>query len=125
MVDIDKIIAGRSYAIFTISNGGRCIVRDFIKALNTSDQKKIVALLKRTAEHGTPKNTEKFDSIQGTSLWEFKSFQIRIFCFFNKSKMIILTHGFIKKKQKTPKQEIEKALRLMKEYQKETGKNEK
>ena len=43
----------------------------------------------------------------------------RIFCFFDKEKLVILLQGFIKKKQKTPKKEIERALKLMEEYYEE------
>ncbi len=43
----------------------------------------------------------------------------RIFCFFDKGKLMILLQGFIKKKQKTPKHEIEMALKLMGEYYEE------
>ena len=41
----------------------------------------------------------------------------RIFCFFDKGKLIILANGFQKKEQKTPKKEIEKALKIKKEYE--------
>ena len=40
----------------------------------------------------------------------------RVFCFFDKGKLVILLNGFTKKTQKTPKKEIEKALKLMAEY---------
>jgi len=40
----------------------------------------------------------------------------RVFCFFDNGKLVILLNGFQKKTQKTPKNEIEKALRLMNEY---------
>ena len=40
----------------------------------------------------------------------------RVFCFFDKGKLVILLNGFQKKSQKTPKKEIEKAKRLMNEY---------
>ncbi len=40
----------------------------------------------------------------------------RVFCFFDKGRLVILLNGFAKKTQKTPKREIEKALRLMNEY---------
>ena len=43
----------------------------------------------------------------------------RIFCFFDKGKLIILANGFQKKEQKTPKKEIEKALKIKKEYENE------
>ena len=43
----------------------------------------------------------------------------RIFCFFNKGQLVILANGFQKKTQKTPKQEIELALKIKKEYESE------
>lgn len=46
----------------------------------------------------------------------------RVFCFFDNGKLVILLNGFQKKTQKTPKNELEKALRLMKEYYQEKNK---
>ncbi len=43
----------------------------------------------------------------------------RIFCFFDNGKLIVLANGFHKKTQKTPKSEIEKALKIKKEYENE------
>jgi phage-related protein len=43
----------------------------------------------------------------------------RIFCFFDKGKLIILANGFHKKSRKTPKTEIVKALKIMEEYKNE------
>ncbi len=43
----------------------------------------------------------------------------RIFCFFDKGKLVVLANGFQKKTQKTPKSEIEKALKIKKEYETE------
>jgi len=43
----------------------------------------------------------------------------RIFCFFDQGKLIILANGFHKKTQKTPKKEIDKALKIMEEYKNE------
>ena len=40
----------------------------------------------------------------------------RVFCFFDNVDLVILLNGFQKKTQKTPKNEIEKALRLMEQY---------
>jgi phage-related protein len=40
----------------------------------------------------------------------------RIFCFFDKGKIVVVTSGFQKKTQKKPKQEIEKALKIKEEY---------
>jgi len=62
--------------------------------------------------------------IEGTdSLFEIRIQQgsdiFRIFCFFDEGKLIILANGFQKKTQKTPKSEIEKALKIKKEYETE------
>lgn len=71
----------------------------------------------------TPKVPEKFfKHIQGTKgLYEIRievgSNIYRIFSFFDKGNLVVLGNGFQKKSQKTPKQEIEKALKIMEEYQ--------
>lgn len=43
----------------------------------------------------------------------------RIFCFFDQGQLIILTNGFQKKTQKTPKKEIEKAIKIKQDYENE------
>lgn len=47
----------------------------------------------------------------------------RIFSFFDKGNLVVLGNAFQKKTQKTPKQEIEKALKIMEEYNNEKGNN--
>ena len=43
----------------------------------------------------------------------------RIFSFFDKGNLVVLGNAFQKKTQKTPKKEIEKALKIMEEYKNE------
>jgi phage-related protein len=43
----------------------------------------------------------------------------RIFCFFDHGQLVILANGFQKKMQKTPKKEIELALKIKTEYENE------
>jgi len=47
----------------------------------------------------------------------------RIFCFFDKDKLIVLFNGFQKKTSKTPKKELELAISLKKEYLSQKIKN--
>jgi len=47
---------------------------------------------------------------------EYGSNIYRVFCCFDKGSLVVLLNGFQKKTQKTPKKEIEKAMRLKKEY---------
>jgi phage-related protein len=62
-----------------------------------------------------------FKHLEGTDgLFEIRvkvgSDIFRIFCFFDEGNLVILLNGFHKKTEKTPKNEIEKAERLKKEY---------
>ncbi|MFM7895487.1 MAG: type II toxin-antitoxin system RelE/ParE family toxin, partial [Flavobacterium sp.] len=43
----------------------------------------------------------------------------RIFCFFDEGQLVVLANGFQKKTQKTPKNEIEKAIKIKNEYENE------
>ena len=43
----------------------------------------------------------------------------RIFCFFDRGQVIVLLNGFQKKTQRTPKKEIELALKIKAEYESE------
>ena len=43
----------------------------------------------------------------------------RIFCFFDKGKLVVLANAFQKKSRKTPKKEIEMALKIKEEYENE------
>ncbi|SFU09324.1 Phage derived protein Gp49-like [Algoriphagus locisalis] len=47
---------------------------------------------------------------------EFESNIYRIFCCFDKGNLVVLFNGFQKKSQKTPKKEIDQALKLKEEY---------
>ena len=65
-----------------------------------------------------------FDHMTGTKgLYEIRvevgSNIFRIFSFFDKGNLVVLGNGFQKKTQKTPKQEIDKALKIMEEYKNE------
>ena len=51
----------------------------------------------------------------GSNIW-------RVFCFFDKGKLVILLNGFTKKTQKTPKKEIDKAINLMNSYYEDKNK---
>lgn len=43
----------------------------------------------------------------------------RIFCFFDQGQVVVLVNGFQKKTQRTPKKEIELALKIKAEYESE------
>lgn len=75
-----------------------------------------MALFMRFADFGKITSSEQFKKVIGTNCFEFKRFQIRFFCFFYGRANLIIGSGFKKKTDKTPKAEIDRALRLMREH---------
>lgn len=68
-----------------------------------------------------------FDHMTGTDglfevRVEFGGNIFRIFAFFDKGNLVVLGNGFQKKTQKTPKTEIERALKIKQEYENEKRK---
>ena len=62
-----------------------------------------------------------FQYLEGTNgLYEIRvGYQgniFRIFCCFDEGNLVVLFNGFQKKSQKTPKSELDKAVKIMKEY---------
>lgn len=90
----------------------------FIKSLDIKLQKKVTYNIQKSREVNDPKILKKLTD----EIWEFKTrydkHQIRLLAFWdpNRKSLIICTHGFVKKSQKTPKHEIEKALEFRKRY---------
>ena len=96
---------------------------DFYEVQTDDVQRKIEWALNllRTIER-LPK--KYFDHLTGTNgLYEvrveFGGNIFRIFAFFDKGNLVVLGNGFQKKTQKTPKTEIEKALKIKIEYENE------
>ena len=107
-------------AVFSIAyareSSGAPPACDFFEALSLLEQAKLMALFRIAGEHGKFHNEEKFGDLGG-GLFEFKSFQIRMpFAYSRRERgLILITHGFIKKKNKAPKEEIARAWRIFEE----------
>ena len=113
---------GAMFAIaFAREKSGDCPAGEFFDGLGLLDKAKLMALFQIAGDHGKFYNPEKFGDL-GEGLFEFKSFQIRMPFAYAKSErgLILITHGFIKKKDKTPKEEITRAWRIYQEDQAQT-----
>ena len=86
--------------------------------------RKILLLINLLSERGTFLPFEATKHLKG-DIWELRPGGNRILYFFFKNKTFVLLHMFKKKTQKTPKQEIEKAEKEMKDYLSRFGRNEK
>ena len=65
---------------------------------------------------------ELFKKLENSEIWElrtlFNGICYRLFAFWDHeiNVLVMVTHGIVKKTQKTPKKEIEKAERIRQEY---------
>ena len=96
---------------------------DFYKKQKQKVKDKILWTL-RIIETQQQIPTDYLKHIEGTEgLYEIRVQQgsdiFRIFCFFDEGQLIVLANGFHKKTLKTPKSEIEKALKIKKKYETE------
>lgn len=113
---------GRRFTVvFAREKSGSCPGGDFFDGLDAQEKAKLMALFLIAADHGKFHNPEKFGDLGG-GLYEFKSFQIRMPFAYAKLErgMILVTHGFVKKKDRTPKEEIARAWRIFDEDQAQT-----
>ena len=99
---------------------GKSPVEKFILSLNRREQEKIIAAFDYIEKHDHPP-AHRFCKMASTDdLWEVRVKTagniFRFLCFFDGSALIIAAHGFQKKTQKTPRQNIETAEKRKRDY---------
>ena len=86
--------------------------------LESSDRQKLDVLFEYLGNHGRLSNREKFKKVENSAgIWEFKSFQIRILCFFAPGKRVMLALGVIKKRDKLSSSDVQRAELYKKEFE--------
>jgi phage-related protein len=108
-------------AIFYRNAGGTEPVRDWLKGLSREDRR-IIGTDVATVEFGWPIGMPVCRSITGRKgLWEIRSDLSNkriarvLFCIHNGQ--LVLLHGFVKKTQKTPDDDLDLAMKRKKEIQ--------
>lgn len=92
----------------------------FLENLDDKSREKIIYNIDKSRFVNDPKLFKKLTN----EIWEFrtryKKNQLRLFAFWdkrdNENTLVISTHGIIKKTDKVPKKEINKAEKIMEEY---------
>lgn len=92
----------------------------FISNLPEKVQDKVLFNI-RKVRYGV-KDKDLFKKLGDTDIWEFRTkyngLAYRLFAFWDKDSetLVVATHGLVKKTQKTPKSEIEKAEAIRKDW---------
>lgn len=94
--------------------------QNFLRALPKEVRGKIGRNIRRVQKG--ERDMELFKKLDGTEIWEFRTLYsktaYRLFAFWDRdiNTLVVATHGIVKKTQKTPSKEIEKAETMMKKY---------
>ena len=106
--------------IFYKTESGESPIEKFLDALSAKETKKVTWVL-QIVETMNIVPVQYFKKLDGTDeIWEvridFGGNTFRLFGFFDKGDLIILTNGFAKKTQKVPASEINLAEQRKKDY---------
>lgn len=106
---------------------GKSEIKDYIRSLQQNQSKdskikfnKIISYMRLLSENGLSIG-EPYIKYLNNEIWELRPLKDRIlFTYWNNNRFILLSI-FAKKTQKTPRNEIEKAKRLLKDYRERSG----
>ncbi|TVQ36475.1 MAG: type II toxin-antitoxin system RelE/ParE family toxin [Spirochaetaceae bacterium] len=104
---------------FYRKGNGECPVEAFLEGLPARSAAKVVAVLKLVEQQPTLSN-RFLRKLRGTELFEVRVLAskqaYRLPCFFAGERLVVLTHGFNKKTEKTPRAEIRRAEEYREDY---------
>lgn len=104
---------------------GKCPVKDFVRSLEPKMKAKVLRTIDLLEVNGTTLR-DPISSSMGDGIFELRVKQSsdisRVFYFFFVGNKAVLTNGFIKKTQKTPKREIELARKYKADYERRYSK---
>ncbi len=117
---IDKADESENFEIvFYKKRGGQCPIQEFLDSLDVKMRAKALLMVALLREHGAnlrlPYSKQLEDGIfelrakQGSNI-------TRLLYFFFAGKKAVLTNGFVKKTQKTPRDQIQKAKEYRSDY---------
>ena len=105
--------------IFYRTADGKCPVKEFLDSLSGKAAQKVAWVLSLVEDLDVVPSTYFKKLISTEEIWECRiqlgSNAYRIFSFFDGHSVVVLTHGLIKKTQKTSKADLDLALKRKKE----------
>ena len=106
--------------IYYEKEGGDCPVREFMQQFNPLREKPVIYARLALLEEHDPQLKRPYADLLRDKIYELRfkisNKQVRILYFFAPNKKIIITNAFIKKTDKVPENEIERAIRYRHDY---------
>jgi len=120
MISSREFYSGSHRSVHFLVCDDDCEMDDFLGQIRSEKPSEFDKLYRLIQFHcdGDIRNEEKLKPVK-EGLFELKSYQIRVFFFyhFKMRNVAVCTHGIVKKKDKLPPAEIEKALRLKHDFE--------
>ena len=120
-VVLREVRTGRKCRIYALGTRDTCALFDFLDGLRQDDVDALArtdALLDRTADHGPP----VYDDTKCRFFRDLRAFElktrdgVRIMAFWDEQRLIVCSHGFLKKSRRTPPADLERLRRAKIEY---------
>lgn len=107
-----EIVRGGCWQVLAVcTERGDCPLLEFLSGLEgvlTADALRMLKLLDRVADHGPPRNAEVSHQV-GEAVWELIQGRLRVLWFYDVGRVVVCSHGFLKRSQKTPAREVDLA----------------
>lgn len=106
---IDVAYVGQRFTIgYAKLKDGSVPAREFLAQQDPRWQARVLSLFQRLGDTGVIQNREHFKKVDN-EFWEFKAFQVRMICYFLPGRRVVVTHGFVKKRDVFDKKELKRA----------------
>jgi hypothetical protein len=90
---------------------------EFLQGLDDRERRRLAVLFEMLGDTGRISNREKFKKLEGSEeVWEFKSFQIRMPCFFTAGRVVMLLFGLRKKSDRWKRADVRRAEEMRRWY---------
>ena len=109
------------YAVCT--DRGDCPLLEFLTQDDPSShvartKRQMLRRLEAVAQKGILQTTEISHQIS-EGIWQIEKGDLRILYFYDRDRVIVLSHGFVKKTRTTPESEVERAREIFRRYRAE------
>ncbi|MEK7092820.1 MAG: type II toxin-antitoxin system RelE/ParE family toxin [Patescibacteria group bacterium] len=107
--------------LYFVDSSGTNPAKEFIDSLSRQQKSKVFRILMHIEEYGLQSIIPHVKKLSGTPFWEIRILgkdNIRVIYVMPDQQTVLILHGFIKKKQKTPTKELETAARRYERWKK-------
>ena len=120
-MNLKVLLEGKWLIVTPMKRNGSSELEDFLDGLSgnfDANVAGVLAMMEQHCNYGSEQfNTSQCHYVdQREQIYEYIKGRIRVFWFEDDEKVVICTHGILKKSQKTPRQEIQRALKIKANY---------